>query len=125
MKRFAWSIAILVSLIISCIWSLNVLRVQCRWYGGLTERTIQAAQEGRTAQALASLDEMLDNWDEFHNTTGLFIDGGKLDAIHERLIDVAPLLANGDADALSELTAARELIDGLYEEELPIFWHIL
>lgn len=125
MKRCILSVVILVLLVVSCIGSLVLLRTQCAWYGHLADQTAQAAASGDWALALVRFDEMQANWEEFHNTTGLFLDGEKLDAIHEHLICLRPLLADAHPETASELESLRRLIDGLYEEEMPYFWHIM
>lgn len=125
MKRVILSASILVSLIVLCIISLTALHSECLWYADLAGRTLYAAEQGDTDAALARFDTMQAHWEAFHDLTGLFVDGEKLDAIYERMVGLRPLLEQAHPEARSELTAIRKLIDGIYEEEMPRLPHIL
>ncbi len=125
MRRLWISTGILLSLIWLCIWSLGSLREQCERYGSLVSQTANACASGNTEDALELCSQMEAQWEPFHDHTGAFVDGSKLDAIHEHLIGLRPLIESSHPETLSELRSLRKLIDGLYEEELPDFWHIL
>lgn len=125
MKRCIASLSILVALIALCIVSLVALRSECRWYAGLAERTTLAVSQGETETALSRFDSMQEHWEDFHNITGLFVDGEKLDAIYERMTGLRPLIESGHPQASAELESLRSLIESIYEEEQPLLWHIL
>lgn len=125
MRRVILSLSILLSLIVLCVLSLTALRSECTWYENLTQSTIYAASRGDTEAALERFDALQANWEEFHDLTGLFVDGAKLDAIYERLVGLRVMLEQQHPSSLSELEAIRQLIEGIYEEELPKLWHIM
>lgn len=125
MRRLWLSVGILVGLVWLCIWSLASLRQQCERYGLLVSQTACAYASGNKEEALALCDLLESRWEAFHNHTGAFVDGSKLDAIHEHLVGLRPLIEGEHPETLSELRSLQKLIDGLYEEELPDLWHIL
>ncbi len=125
MSRFLTSVGILLALTVLSVCSLWMLRHECRRYTAITEETAAALADGDTRAALAGCDRLEASWEHFHDMTGLFVDGGKLDAIYSHITPLRPLLEQGDPYAFSELESIRLLTQGLYEEELPVFWHIM
>ena len=125
MSRFLTSIGILLTLTVLSVFSLLLLHSECAHYTQLTEAVTAACTAGDTATALACFDTMEEEWEHFHDVTGIFVDGGKLDAIYSHITPLRPLLEQGDPYALSELESIRLLTQGLYEEEMPLFWHIM
>jgi hypothetical protein len=125
MKRFVTSICILLGLLLLSVCSLVLLRRECRTYTALAEKTAAAYADGDTQAALEGFEQLETAWEHFHNVTGLFVDGGKLDAIYAHLIPLRPLLEQNCPEAAGELTGMILLTQGLYKEELPTLWHIL
>ena len=125
MRRCIASLCILLALTVLCIGSLTVLRTECRRYAALAEQTRYAAARGDTETALARYDALAGSWEAFHDLTGLFVDGAKLDAVHEHLTGLRPLIEQGHPEVTAELERIRQLTEGIYEEELPKLWHIL
>lgn len=125
MNRCRISLAILISLVVLCASALFVLRWQS---GKLTERTeaiAQAVEGGNTEQALAGYDKLMEEWEHFHDITGVFVDGTKLDPIRQLLAGLRPLIEAEHPEVLSELERIRELAQDVFTEELPDLWHIL
>ncbi|MBR2087976.1 MAG: DUF4363 family protein [Oscillospiraceae bacterium] len=125
MSRFLTSVAILIALTVLSVVSLRMIRHECREYTSLTEEINAAFSAGDTQAALAGYDKLEEGWDHFHHVTRLFVDGSKLDAIYSHITPLRPLLEQGDPYVYAELESIRLLTEGLYEEELPVFWHIL
>lgn len=125
MSRFVISICILLTLTVLSVSSLRLLRRECRAYNALARETAAAFSAGDTLAALRGYDRLAGRWDHFHDMTGLFVDGSKLDAIYSHITPLRPLLEQDDPLALAELESLCLLTNGLYEEELPVFWHIL
>ena len=125
MSRFVTSIVILVMLTALSVVSLRMLRNECRQYTALADETAAAFAAGDIPAALACCDRMEAEWAHFHDVAGLFVDGGKLDAIYAHLVPLRPLLEQSDPYVYAELESIRMLTEGLYEEELPALPHIL
>lgn len=125
MKRCKASVWILLSLILLCIVSLIVLRQQCMNYLYLTNAVETAVDQGNTEQALSAFDELEQQWQQYHDITGIFVNGDELDAVRQILCGLRPLLENEHPEAKSELQKIRYLIESIYQEELPELWHIL
>ena len=125
MKRFITSICILLGLLMLSVCSLFILRQECHAYTALAEETAAAYARGDINTALEVYDRMTASWKHFHDITGLFVDGGKLDAIYAHIIPLRPLLEQQCPEAAGELAGIILLTHGLYEEELPILPHIL
>jgi hypothetical protein len=125
MRRFLTSILILTALTLLSVCSLRILRDECRRYAGTASVIESAFSAGDTQAALAGCTRLEDEWTHFHDITGLFVDGGKLDAIYSHITPLRSLLEQNDPLALSELASIRLLTEGLYAEELPVLWHIL
>ena len=125
MRRCITSLCILLALIGLSVWSLSALHIACSRYAAMTVLTEQAVLNGDTARAIALYDSLEENWEDFHNLTGLFVDGGKLDAIRTRMLGLRPLIEQQHPEVTTQLEGIRVLTLGLYEEELPVLWHIL
>ena len=125
MKRCWICIGLLTGLLGMCIGSLLCLRAQCRQYASLTEEVIANVQDGDTDAALLAFDTLEQNWDKFHDICGLFVNGEELNPIREVLTELRPLIAQEHPEAASCLEKLRQLVEGIYEEQLPVFWHIL
>ena len=125
MSRFVTSIVILAVLTVLSVVSLRLIRNECRQYTALAEETAAAFAAGDTQAALAGYTQMEEGWDHFHHVTRLFVDGSKLDAIYSHITPLRPLLEQDDPYVYAELESIRMLTEGLYEEELPVLWHIL
>ena len=125
MRRCIASLCILLTLIGVSVWSLSALGQECERYAALTVQTEQAVLDGDTARALMLYDSLEEHWEDFHNLTGLFVDGGKLDAIRTRMLGLRSLIEQQHPEVMAELEGIRVLTLGLYEEELPTLWHIL
>ena len=125
MSRFLTSIGILLALTVLSVTSLFLLRNECSRYMHLTDQTAAAFERGDTQAALAEFDRLESDWQHFHDVAGVFVDGSKLDAIYSHIIVLRPMLEEGYPEASAELDCIRLLTRGLYEEELPLFWHIL
>lgn len=125
MKRFGACVGILTVLILLCVCSLLTVRIQCRQFEALAEEVEEAIETGSTTEALERYDTMNARWESFHNVCGLFVNGEKLDPILEILVELPPLIAQEHPEALSSLEKLQGLVEGVYEEEFPSFWHIM
>jgi hypothetical protein len=76
-------------------------------------------------EALDECDELYGLWEEFHEKTGIFVDGNQLDRIRSELVGLRALIAAEHPELLSRLEALCELTEELFSEELPDLWHIL
>jgi hypothetical protein len=119
------SIWILFSLISICIFSLIILKYECKNYLSLTEQIQEAVQTGDTAQALSAFDRLEQNWKQYHDISGVFVNGSELDSIREIMSGLRPLIENQHPEVSSELLKMQNLILSVYEEEIPELWHIL
>ena len=90
MSRFLTSIVILFGLIVVSFASLLLLGSECRRYAACAAETELAYSHSDIPGSLEAFDRMKAGWEEFHNITGLFVDGSKLDAIHWRMIALRP-----------------------------------
>ena len=124
MKRCGISLCVLIGLVVLCAVSQVLLYRESRAFAVLTVSVEEAVQAGDSAEALRRLERLEGQWEEFHNVTGLFVDGIKLDPIRERLAEVRPLIAENHPTALPELACIRLLAEGIAEEEVPEIWHI-
>lgn len=125
MNRCTISLIILAALILLCIISLPVIHGQCDRLVRQTDRVAEAAVQGDAERALAEYEKLEQRWESFHDITGLFVDGEKLDVPREVICALRPLLAAAHPEAVSELARLRGMIEGLYEEEVPGWAHIL
>ena len=125
MSRFLTSLGILLGLILISITSLLVLGCECRQYAACAGDAAYACSHGDTPAALDAFDRLDGGWEHFQHVTGLFADGDKLDAIRSRMIALRPLIEAGNPDVSAELERIRQLIGNIYEEEIPVLWHIL
>jgi hypothetical protein len=94
-------------------------------YAALTDNVSQAVENGNTEQALAALEDLEKEWEHFHRVAGLFVDGEKLDPMREILSGLRPLISQEHAEVPAELRRLRNLTVSIYEEEVPVVWHIL
>lgn len=125
MNRCKVSVFVLLSLIFICIFSLFELHQQCENYLALTERISKAFETGDTPQALSAFDELEQNWKEYHDISGVFVNGSELDSIREIMSGLRPMLEQQHPETVSQLSRMKNLILSVYEEELPEIWHIL
>ena len=125
MKRCWICIGLLMGLLGLCMGSLLCLHTQCRQYASLTEQVIAYVQDGDTDAALSAFDTMEQNWDNFHDICGLFVNGEELIPIREVMTELRPLIAQEHPEAASDLEKLRQLVKGIYEEQLPVSLHIL
>lgn len=125
MNRCKASVGILLALIILCIFSLTELKSQCNAYLALADELQSAIMADDTEKALEAFDKLQQNWEQYHNTTGLFVNGAKLDSIREVLSKLQPMIEKNAPDAAFEVEKLRSLIQNIYEEEVPELWHIL
>lgn len=124
MKRCIISLCVLIGLVGLCVASQLLLYRESRSFAALTGAVEDAVQAGDRDEALRRLERLEEQWEGFHNVTGLFVDGIKLDPIRERLAEVRPLIEESHPTALPELACIRALAEGIAEEELPEIWHI-
>lgn len=124
MKRCIISFCVLLGLVGLCVASQIMLYRESRAFAALTVSVEEAVQAGDRDEALRRLEKLEAQWEGFHNVTGLFVDGTKLDPIRERLAEVRPLIAEAHPTALPELACIRQLAEGIAEEEVPEIWHI-
>lgn len=125
MNRCKVSLGILIAIIALCITGLFIVSWQCRSFGEQITAISDAVHTGDTQKALEEFDALQAQWKQFHNITGIFIDGSDLDTIKETLSGVRPMLETEHPEAPAELERLRSLVEGLYEEEFPEIWHIL
>lgn len=125
MNRCKVSVFVLLSLIFICIFSLFELHQQCENYLALTEQISEAFALGDTSQALASFDELEQDWKHYHDISGIFVNGSELDSIREIMSGLRPMLEQQHPETASQLSRMKNLILSVYEEELPEIWHIL
>lgn len=125
MNRFKISIGILIALVILCCTEFLVLRRQCTRFTDQIERVSSAAQEEDPSVTLSEIKQLKEDWDGFHDWTGLFVDRSKLDPIWEILTGLEPLAEIQHSELPAELDRLRFLTDGILQEEIPELWHIL
>jgi hypothetical protein len=125
MNRLKLSLAILVLLAILSVTGLMTIRHQCTLFTEQTQRIITAVRAGDMQEALDECDELYGLWEEFHEKTGIFVDGNQLDRIRSELVGLRALIAAEHPELLSRLEALCELTEELFSEELPDLWHIL
>lgn len=125
MNRCVISIGILIALVALCVSSLLLLH---RRSDRFVEQTQAVAQEFAAAEkerALSAYDELLEEWDHFRDIAGVFVDGSKLDSIRKILAGLRPLIEAQHPEVPSELARIRGLVEDVFREELPDWWHIL
>ncbi len=125
MNRLKITIGILLLLTALCVTSLITIHRQCERFSAQTQEIIDCISEGDTEGAVAECDELLEMWEKFHDTTGIFIDGERLDPIREILAGLPALVAEAHPDLMNRLETLRTLAEDLFLEELPDLWHIL
>lgn len=125
MNRCKISIGVLLALVVLCVSSLFILRWQCEDFAGQTEAVMEAVEAGETERALADCEALMDRWDRFHDVTGVFVDGARLDVLRETLAGLPALIAQEHPEAMSQLETLHLLTEDIFLEELPDWWHIL
>lgn len=125
MNRLKISLGILSLLVILCVCGLFIVRRQCDTLAERTEAIIQLVEAEDTAGALAACEELLEEWEHFHNMTGIFVDGSRLDPLRERMTELPALIAAKHPEVLSHLESLRMLTEDLFSEEIPDLAHIL
>ena len=125
MNRLKISAGILLLLGILCVTGLFTLQRQCGKFAAQTEIIMESVKAGDMEKAEKECGELLVLWEEFHDRTGIFIDGERLDPIRELLAGLPALIEAEHPEVMSHLEALRTLAEDLFLEELPDLWHIL
>ncbi len=125
MNRCKISIGVLLALVVLCVSSLFILRHQCAGFAAQADTVMEAVAAGETAQALADCEVLMERWEQFHDVTGVFVDGARLDVLREILAGLPALIAQEHPEAMSQLETLRLLAEDIFLEELPDWWHIL
>lgn len=125
MNRCKISVWILLGLVLLCISSLPVIHYQCHRFISQVDRVTEAVEAGDRELALAEYDTLEKAWGGFHDVTGIFVDGAKLDVPREVLYGLRPLIEAEHPETLSELERLRGMTEGIFEEEVPGWEHIL
>ncbi len=125
MNRCKISVWILIGLVLLCISSLPLIRYQCSRFIDQVDSVTEAVKSGDRERALAEYDALEEAWTGFHDITGIFVDGEKLDVPREVLVGLRSLIEAEHPEALSELERLRGMTEGIFEEEVPGWEHIL
>ncbi len=125
MSRCKISVGVLCVLLLLCITGLFTMKFQCDAFFEQISAVSEAVRAEDMEEALLRFDKLEDSWESFHNITGVFVDGSKLDPIKESISGLRPLLEIDHPEALSELEKLKFLTANLFEEEIPEGWHIL
>ncbi len=125
MNRLKISAGILLLLGILCVTGLFTLQRQCGKFAAQTEIIMESVKAGDMKTAEKECGELLVLWEKFHDRTGIFIDGERLDPIRELLAGLPALIEAEHPEVMSHLEALRTLAEDLFLEELPDLWHIL
>ncbi len=125
MNRCKASVSILLGLILLCISSLLILKQKSMQYLSYLDTFQDAIMQDHTEQALSALDQLEQNWQSYHDITGIFVNGRELDSLRDLLSELRPMVLDHRPELFSEIARMRCLIQIIYEEELPVLWHIL
>lgn len=125
MNRCKTSVGILISLILLCISSLMILKSQSEAYLEIINQLEITYQTGSTEETLLVCDRLEAGLENYHNITGLFVNGTELDEIREIVFELKPMILASQKNTLAEITRLRLLVQNIYEEEFPELWHIL
>lgn len=125
MNRCKVSLWILLSLILLCILSLISLQQESNAYLHQTERLEQAVSAGDSAQIFQEYTDLMQDWKNYQHHASIFINSRELEEIQNILFTLPSLLQDSPTEAQAELVRMKKLIFCLYEEELPVIWHIL
>ena len=125
MNRLKISFGVLLLLAVLCISGMVLVHHQCTEFAAQTQAVMDAAAAGDTEAALESCDTLLLLWERFHDVTGVFVDGERLEPIRELLAGLPVMIAQQHPDLLSRLETLRTLAEELFRAEIPDVWHIL
>ena len=125
MNRCKASLIILIGLILLCIISIVTLKTQEQNYLAIIDELQEALETGTTEQALQVCEKLETNLENYHNITGIFVNGSELDEMKLIISSLQPMIATNHEDILLEIAKLRGLVQKIYEEELPKIWHIL
>ncbi len=125
MNRCVISLGILISLIVLSVSSLFILHHQSDQFTEQVEAVKQTLISDETERTLAVYDELMEEWERFHDVAGVFVDGTKLDPIRKLLAGLRPLIEAEHPEVLSELERIQGLVEDVFKEEMPDLWHIL
>lgn len=125
MNRLKISIGILSLLVIQSAAGLFTVHRQCRRFTDRTDAIIRKVEAEDTAGALAACELLLEDWEQFHDLTGLFVDGSRLETLRERLAELPALIEAEHPEVLSDLETLRTLAEDLFRGEYPDLVHIL
>lgn len=125
MNRLKISMTILAILVVTSVTALFIQYSQCEGFSQQAEIVMDSVEAGDTARALTECGVLLEQWEKFHDMTGLFVDGDRLDAVREILAGLPALIAAEHPEVLSRLEALQSLAEDIFREEIPDVWHIL
>lgn len=125
MNRLKISIGILLLLVILSSVGLLTIHRECSRFIDCTEEIIRCVEAEDMDGAMESCEKLLANWEHFHDVTGLFLDGSRLEGIRERLGELPALIKAEHPEVLSHLDALRMLAEDLFRGEFPDLGHIL
>lgn len=125
MNRLKISIGILLLLVILSSVGLMTIHRECRRFIDCTEEIIRCVEAEDMDGAMESCEKLLASWEHFHDVTGLFLDGSRLEGIRERLGELPALIEAEHPEVLSHLDALRMLAEDLFRGEFPDLGHIL
>lgn len=125
MNRIITGIGILLLLIVLGVGSLWMLRHHTQQFAAYTQTVAEEFSAADTEKTLEAYDRLSEEWEQFHDIAGVFVNGKKLDDIHRSLAGLGQMIAEEHPDVLTELARIKELTETLFREELPDLWHIL
>ena len=124
MGRIKLCFGVLIAIIVFGIAGILIIENKTGDVINLVEETKSYSDSGDTKKALESVDQLEQEWKEFHEIASILIRNDKISAVQEAIARLRPLIEKENDELNAEYASAKSSLEWIIESEIPRFSNI-
>ncbi len=119
MIRIKISFGILIAIIVLGITSFFMLKKETNEIIDMIDYTKSLSMSGKTQEALEAMDNLLEEWEEFHNHASVFVNNDKIGTAQDSISRLRSLIESENDELNAEFDTAKSALKWIVESEIP------
>lgn len=125
MIRLKISFGIIIAIIILGVSGFFMLKNKSEGIIDMIDQTMSLSDDGKTAEALESVDKLIKEWDSFHTYASVLINNDKISSAQDSISRLKSLIKSNDGELNAEFDNAKAALKWIIESEIPRWSNIL